>query len=409
MSRFAIVFLLLFSIPTPGFARRPDRGHRGPEGEGPGLQPGNPGAQAQVAQDFERLFARALELQQGGDTLGAVDTYKAALAIVPDRADALSNLGAAYVKLGQYDDAVAQYEAALKSDPMSTPVRLNLALAYYKSARPHLAIPQLQRVLASEPEAKNAYLLLADCYLQTGQDQELVGLLKPREQLFADDIAYAFLLGTALLHTGDGTEGQKYVDRIFGAGESAESHLLMATAYLGRQDYPAARTELQRAIQMNPRLPTAHSLYGRSLLALGEQAPAERAFNDELALNVNDFEANLQLGNMRKGAQKFQEASTYLERATTIRPTDMTARKLLASLKLQTGQVDEAVRLLEALAAEAPDVVEVHVQLATAYNRLKRKDDAQRERQIVNRLNAETQAKQRGTNPASAEVGGAGR
>ena len=36
------------------------------------------------------------------------------------------------------------------------------------------------------------------------------------------------------------------------------------------------------------------------------------------------------------------------------------------------------------------------MQLATAYNRLKRKDDAERERAIVDRLNAEAQAKQRG-------------
>ena len=32
--------------------------------------------------------------------------------------------------------------------------------------------------------------------------------------------------------------------------------------------------------------------------------------------------------------------------------------------------------MLESVAKEAPDAVEVHVQLATAYNRLKRKDDA---------------------------------
>src|SRR5215210_4820174 len=85
--------------------------------------------QGQSAQDYERLFARALELQQAGDTLGAIDTYKAALAIAPDRSDALSNLGAAYVRLGQFDDAVAQYLAALKSDPANGTVRLNLALA----------------------------------------------------------------------------------------------------------------------------------------------------------------------------------------------------------------------------------------------------------------------------------------
>src|SRR3954449_9411032 len=73
--------------------------------------------------DFDRLLARAMALHQAGDLFGAIDSYKAALAIAPDRADALSNLGAAYAKLGQFDDAVKQYEAALKSDPEITQIR----------------------------------------------------------------------------------------------------------------------------------------------------------------------------------------------------------------------------------------------------------------------------------------------
>jgi tetratricopeptide (TPR) repeat protein len=146
---------------------------------------------------------------------------------------------------------------------------------------------------------------------------------------------------------------------------------------------------------MNPQLPTAHSLYGRCLLALGEQEAAERAFHRELDTNVNDFEANLQLGNIRKNAQKFDDASVYLERATTIRPNDLTARKLLASLRLQTGRNAEAVQILQDIVKDAPDLVEAHVQLATAYNRLKRPEDAQREKAIVDRLNAEAQAKQK--------------
>ena len=359
------------------------------------LAPGLVAAQP-AAPDFETLFARAIELHQAGDVLGAIDTYKAALALSPDRPDALSNLGAAYVRLGQYDDAIAQYEAALKADPSSNAVRLNLALAYYKSARPSGAIPQLKRILSSDPEARNAYLLLADCYLQTGQDQEAIALLQPREGLFQGELAYAYILGTALLHTGRIDEGQKYVDRVFGAGESAEARLLMGIALLGRHDYPSAKTELERAVQLNPQLPTAHTLYGRSLLALGETEAAERAFRKELSLNINDFEANLQLGNIRKGAQKFDEATMYLERATTIRPTDLTARKLLASLRLQTGRTEEAVAMFEAIVKDAPDHVDVHVQLATGYGRLKRVDDARREREIVERLNAQEQAKQSG-------------
>jgi tetratricopeptide (TPR) repeat protein len=351
-------------------------------------------AQTPPAQDADHLVARAIELQKAGDYIGAIDTYRAALALAPDRADALSNLGAAYVRLGQFDDAIKQYEAALKLDPTNSTVRLNLALAYYKSARPTQAIQQLKPVVASDPDAKNAYLVLADCYLQTGQDQEVIALLRPREQLFGNDLAYAYLLGTALLHTDSVTEGQKYVDRVFGAGESAEAHLLMGVAYLAQRDYPSAKTELERAVKLNPKLPTVHSTYGRALLGLAEQDAADREFRAELAQNVNDFEANLQLGNIRKNSQKFGEASAYLERASSIRPADITTRKLLATVRLQTGRTEEAAVMLEAIVKEAPSLVDAHVQLATAYNRLKRKADADRERAIIDKLNAEIQAKQ---------------
>ncbi len=349
-------------------------------------------------EDFDRVFLRGLEMQKAGDYIGAIDAYKTALAIDATRVDALSNLGAAYVHLGQFEDAIAQYDAALKLDPANATVRLNLALAYYKSGRPNEAIKPLKIVVATNPDAKNAYLILADCYLQTGQDRDAVTLLQPREAMFQDDLAFAYVLGTALVRTGDERQGQQYIDRIFKTGDSAEGHLLMGIAHLNRFDYPEAKTELERALQLNPGLPTANSAYGRALLGLGDQVRAERAFRKELTVNINDFESNLMLGSMRKSAQDFDAALTYLNRAIAIHPNDLTARKLLASLKLQTGAIEEAVAMLERVVAEEPDAVDAHVQLATAYNRLKRKDDADRERAIVDRLNREIQEKQSAVN-----------
>ena len=72
-----------------------------------------------------------------------------------------------------------------------------------------------------------------------------------------------------------------------------------------------------------------------------------------------------------------------------IHPEDLTARKLLASLKLQTGASRGGRPDPRESIAEAPDSVDAHVQLATAYYRLKRKEDGDREREIVDRLNAE--------------------
>ena len=130
------------------------------------------------------------------------------------------------------------------------------------------------------------------------------------------------------------------------------------------------------------------------MLGLGDQPAAEKAFRQELSVNINDFEANLMVGSMRKTNQDFDDALLYLNRALAIHPGDLSARKLVASIKLQTGAVEEAAKMLEAIVKDSPDSVDAHVQLATAYNRLKRKDDAAREQEIVNRLNREIQAKE---------------
>jgi hypothetical protein len=94
------------------------------------------------------------------------------------------------------DDGIRQYEAALKLDPANSAVRLNLALAYYNPRANEAPAAQTRRRI--RPESKGAYLVMADCYLQTGQDQEVVALLTPRGRMFGDDLAYAYLLGTAM-------------------------------------------------------------------------------------------------------------------------------------------------------------------------------------------------------------------
>ena len=63
------------------------------------------------------------------------------------------------------------------------------------------------------------------------------------------------------------------------------------------------------------------------------------------------------------------------------------------------GKVDETRSALEIIVREAPSFTEAHVTLATVYYRLKRKEDGDRERVILQKLNAATQEKQPGVRP----------
>jgi Tfp pilus assembly protein PilF len=58
------------------------------------------------------------------------------------------------------------------------------------------------------------------------------------------------------------------------------------------------------------------------------------------------------------------------------------------------GETESALAHLEAIVKEAPKFIEAHVSLATVYYRLKRREDAERERAIIDELNREIQAKQ---------------
>ncbi len=348
-----------------------------------------------VEQQLDTMLARAVVLHEAGDLMGAIQYYEAALAIAPDRADIRSNLGAAHVGLGHYAEAIAEYTKALagQDDPS---IRLNLALALYKSGRTGDAIPEFQRVLQANPGNAQAALLLADCLLQMGRDQDVIDLLTPRDAAFVDDLAYAYLLGTALLKQGETEKGQVLIDRIFKKGESAEGHLLMGMAYLNKRDYVSASTELAKAIAINPALNSVQVLYGRALLGTGDREQAARAFRAAVDQQPDNFDANLQLGTLTRLDQKYDQALMYLKRAATARPDDVAVRHALAATYLGLGDPQKSCELLEGVIKDVPDLVDAHVLLATTYYRLKRKEDGDRERAIIDRLTAQNQAKQPG-------------
>lgn len=356
----------------------------------------------------ESLFQQALELHQAGDILGAIAAYLGSLNLNPDNPGAHSNLGAAYVKLGRYEEAIREYRTAVEVDPTNATFLFNLALAYYKSAQIPSAAETFAAVLQRQRDHLNARLLLGDCYLQMGRFQDTIDQLALWQDSYADNAAFAYILGSALIETDRLDQGQVLIDRIFAKGDSAEAHLLMATVHLRRTDNTAALAELQRAAAINPTLPLVHSLMGRALLRTGDQEGAAKAFATELANNPNDFQANLEIGDLRKREQKFDEAEPYIRRALRMRPQDPTARFSLAGLHVSRGETDQARGVLETIVSDTPNFTEAYVLLATVYYRLQRREDGDRMRAVIEKLNAEAQAKQPGARAAEAAAAGAG-
>jgi tetratricopeptide (TPR) repeat protein len=357
------------------------------------------------ATDARQILDRASALHRSGELERAVREYQAFLKLHPDVADVRSNLGAAYVQLGQLEKAIEQYRRALALGNASdaTAVRFNLGLAYYKAARLDEAAAALAAVVKASPGNTNALLLLATCRLASGQNRAVIELLSPRESKLRGDRAFAYLLGTALLRDGQLERGQALVDVVLGGGESAEARFMLGTAHLARGDPSAAAPEFQRARELNPELPSVNAFLGKCLQEMSRSDEAAEAYRRELRLNPNDFDSNLLLGmHVHKAEQDPQKALAYYERALRVRPGSPNARYQIALVHLDTGREDEALAMIEGVVEDVPDFLEGHATLTRLYYRLGRRQDAERHRAAADELRARRESQDvAGTRPPS--------
>ena len=349
----------------------------------------------QTSPSPQELLKQAVEAHQAGKLDDAIRDYRRVLEIYPQMGEVRSNLGAALAASGHYSEAISEYNRALaqKPDPR---VRLNLALAYYKTSQYPKAIETLRKVRNEQPGELQPILVLADCYLRLGQNKEVAELLAPLRQNDPGNLAINYMLGTALIRDGQTARGQLVIERILKNGDSAEARFLMGTTKFMVNDLAGAVADLKKAVDLNPGLPGVYSYYGLALLSTGDPTSARTAFEKELTLDPNNFEANLRMGVLLRQDEDNPGAFKYFEHALRLRPGDIGVRYQMAATELAMGQVEQARRDLETMLKESPNFTEAHVTLATAYYREKRKADGDRERAIVSKLNAQKQATEPG-------------
>ena len=352
-------------------------------------------------QSGEATLKQAIELHQKGNLEAAIKEYRAYLALRPNALEARSNLGAALARVGRYQEAIAEYRQALAIDARNPGVIMNLGLAYYKTGLYTEATAQLTTAHKLQPANTQVTMLLADAHLRLGDNAKVIELLRPLERANERDLGVAYMLGTALIRDNQPAQGRVLVERILKNGDSAEARMLLGATKLQAGDFAGAREDLQRATELNPKLPDVYSAYGSALMATGDTVAAAAAFRKELDTNPNDFTSHLDLGVLEKQDQHYDEAMKRFRRAMELRPGDIGVRYQIATIHVLTSDVKAAQRELESIVKDSPQFTEAHVSLATVYYRLKRKEDGDRERGIVQKLNAEAQAREPGARAAN--------
>lgn len=345
-----------------------------------------------AAQSVPNDFAQqGLQLQKSGDFPGAIAAYQRALKADPHRVDVLTDLGVALAHQGQFEQAISAYRKALHFSPDFAPAQINLALAYYKDSYFQQARDLLIAFRKKTPRDLRIDILLADCDLRVGDNAAVIGIMSPWQSSQSQNLALAYLLGTAYIRSGQTEKGEGYIRRIMSYGDRPEVHMMLGDAYSHAHDFKKAASEFAKAIAMNPGLPDAHLRLAETELMTGDSAHAFSDLQAEERLNPNNFEANFYLGVEYKNRGDFANAGKYLERARTMRPDAFAPLLQLGLIAYQQGKYPEARDLLEKVIGKSPDNVQAHVVLGQVYYRLHLRELGMKQREIVQRLNAKRQ------------------
>jgi len=345
----------------------------------------------QASGDADAFLRRGIDAQQHGDVKTAIEEYRKALAIRPEMGEARANLGAALAATGQFDAAIEEYRRALANAPDKTAVRMNLALAYYKKGDFAHARPEFAAVHAARPGDLSAAMLLGYSEVKLNQGADAAALLKPMEPGRESNMDFEFVLASAMIASGDEAQGLPRMEKMARATRSADAYVIAGSSRLHRREFKEARTDLDAALELDPKIPGLYTLAGQARDALGDTEAAQSAFQEALHADPRDPTASLYLGAIRLKQRDLENAKPLLDLALQLQPDNPQARLQMARLDAMTGKNAEAVALLEALEKGDPNWLDPHVELAPLYYKLHRPEDGKRERAVVDQIQAKQQ------------------
>ena len=125
---------------------------------------------ARQAAEVQDMFLRAVQLEESSGTMSqAMEMYQAILAIRPEHAPALINLGTIHYNLRKYEQAEQHYRKATIADPEYALAFFDLGNVLDEMQRLPEATAAYQKAVALVPQYADAHYNLALAYERQGQ------------------------------------------------------------------------------------------------------------------------------------------------------------------------------------------------------------------------------------------------
>jgi tetratricopeptide (TPR) repeat protein len=348
--------------------------------------------------EIDQIAREAQDAYGKQDWEKAIQGFEKLAKLAPNVAEYHSNLGIACYSAGRPQDAVQPLRRALKLKPGLAQAHFYLAASLGETGQCREALPYLKKDLArvtDRPLKRTLGLGGVRCAVALGRLDDSIEFIQALNRDFPDDPEV--LYRTVHLYSDLSTRASEQL--LYRGPTSYQVRMLNAESLEAQGKWEEAEKEYRKVLEQNPNLPGIHYRLGRLILSMPETAATKedphKEFEQELQIDPRNAAAEFILGELDLPLGKTDEAIGHFSRAVKNDDSFVDAFLELGRALTSIGKAAEALGPLEAAVKLQPENPMTHFRLSTAYARVGRREDGQKEMATYRELSEkERQAKE---------------
>jgi len=277
------------------------------------------------------------------DAQHAVRELELAAGKAPARAEIRLALGIAQEALGKNAQAEMSYRAAYAMDPKSPETTRRLAALLGKEQQKGAAITYWREAVALAPYDFDLKLSLATALMDDGQNEAAAAILNEMVKQNPKSGLALLNLGAVLYREQEysgSADAYRRASQLDAVSEAAKFSLAKVLITLVR--FTEASVLLEPYLRDHPENMEAHYLLGITYQGLGNLEQAKSELERAVQLNENDFDSQYKLGSVLREDGKYEDAILHLKRAVALKPDSQEAHYQLDRAYHQAKQPELA-------------------------------------------------------------------
>jgi tetratricopeptide (TPR) repeat protein len=253
-----------------------------------------------------------------------------------------ANLGAKFMELERFQDALAQEKEALLLRPNSADDFYNLAFSLEKLGREQDAQAAYHKALIFNPNNPKIYLNLGEMMRHDGKLADAEAEFRAGLKVSPDDASLCTDLAGILVQSGRGAEAIALYEKTLRLNpDYAQLQYDLGVTLLQAGRLPEAEEHLEAAVTLDPKIAAAHENLGATLAQLGRLSDAIDQFDAALQINSGLVAARNDLALALAQTGRVPEAIDQFKCVLQVDPNNSQARDSLA--KLQQFEMQQTV------------------------------------------------------------------